>query len=140
MLGHNVFGGPLDFSTSVKWLINFLNESFKNYAVWSPVLPPWDEWRVFRVDVAEVFNLGSFEAVEEWFRGVNFANFPRRTVNKYAMSGLYASGRTTTVKAYHKGVEFAKHDRKRLYRYLGLDKLNELQNFANSNFEGRGGN
>ncbi|WP_144675083.1 phage/plasmid replication protein, II/X family [Desulfitobacterium sp. LBE] len=40
-------------------------------------------------------------------------------------------GRTTTVKAYHKGVEFAKHDRKRLYRYLGLDKLNELQNFAN---------
>lgn len=126
MAGHNVFGGPEDFQSSVKWLVMFLNDMLQIN------LPVYDSWTVYRVDFAQVYDLGSYEAVEEWFRGVNASTFPRRQVNRYGVTGLYAAGSTTAVKFYHKGVEFAKHDRKRVSKWLPPKMLNDLQLHANN--------
>lgn len=125
MVGHNVFGGPDDLQNSVKWLIQLLD------GLLITSLPSWDQWTLYRVDFAEVYDLGSFEAVEEWFRGVNSCTFPRRQVNRYGVSGLYCAGSTTAVKFYHKGVEFAKHDRKRVSKWLKPKELDSLQFYAN---------
>lgn len=125
MVGHNVYGGPCDFKKSVKFLIQLVEKLIEME------LPTWERWEVRRVDVSEVFILPSFESVVEWFRGINNASYPRREVDRFGLHGLYAKASTTAVKFYHKGVEFSKHDRKRLKRYMDKQKINELQEKAN---------
>jgi II/X family phage/plasmid replication protein len=95
-------------------------------------LPPLSCWKVHRVDWAECYQLPSFESCSEYFRGLNASDYPRRSVNRYGNSGLYAPGCTTATKFYHKGVEFAKHDRTRLRNLLKPTELNDLQHFANT--------
>lgn len=126
ILGHNVFGGSSDFLSLSNWLVNFLEKIIK------VELPYFEVWKVRRIDVAEVFDLGSYEAVEEYIRGLKHSYYPRRTVVPYKFESIYVSGAKTTLKFYHKGPEFAKHDRSRLQR-LGLSKqINELQMIANN--------
>jgi II/X family phage/plasmid replication protein len=124
ILGHNVFGGPENFQECCFFLVSFLEKTM------DVELPEYSEWFVKRVDVAECFNLGSFEACYSWFRGMNHADYPRRTVQRYGSSGLYSPGHSTTVKFYHKGPEFFKHDRKRLRNRTDID-CEELQQIAN---------
>lgn len=125
ILGHNVFGGPEDFQKSCEYLIKLVERLIQ------VELPNYKEWFVNRVDIAEVYELPSFEAVQEWFKGINTADFPRRAVTRYGLSGIYAQGSTTTLKFYHKGVEFGKHDKARLKKLLSDDKLMSLQSYAN---------
>jgi II/X family phage/plasmid replication protein len=125
MLGHNVYGGPIDFPSSCAW---FVGELARRMGV---ELPSVALWRVLRADWAECFDLGSFEAVQEFIGGLNSAEFPRRTVVRHGSESLYAPGRTTTVKAYHKGVEFSAHDWKRLKHHLDHAELVMLQERAN---------
>jgi len=127
LLGHNIFGGPIVFSEAVRQLIDIVQELI------GVELPACEEWRVMRVDVAEVFLLHSFEAVEEFFKGLQLVRFPRREKNKstYGQHGMNFNGSTTSVKLYHKGVEFWKHDRKRLGRYIDEKSLLELIEIAN---------
>jgi II/X family phage/plasmid replication protein len=126
MLGHNVFGGSSDFVLLSCWFINFI-ESILNVE-----LPYFEVWQVRRIDVAQIFDLGSFEAVEEYIRGMKHAYYPRRKVIPYEFESIYVPGSKTTSKYYHKGPEFAKHDRKRLQK-LGKTKIiDDLQKKANN--------
>lgn len=129
ILGHNVFGGPVSFRRSVMFLIGLIEELLE---LEKCTLPFFDNWIVRRVDVAEVYKMDSFEVCQEWFRGLNSCEYPRRSVDRYGLSGLYATGSTTALKFYHKGPEFWKHDRKRLLLYMEKDKVDELQLMANN--------
>jgi II/X family phage/plasmid replication protein len=124
MLGHNIYGGPENFQECCFFLVYFLER------IMGVELPDYSEWFVKRVDVAECWNLGSFEACCAWFHGMKHADYPRRTVQRYGSSGLYSPGRATTVKFYHKGPEFFKHDRRRLKNRSDID-CEELQKIAN---------
>ncbi|CAN5874202.1 hypothetical protein BH11PSE12_BH11PSE12_20680 [soil metagenome] len=112
-VGHNVYGGPTNFqgvcSDFVALLETLLDVEF----------PPARCWTVHRVDVALVYRL-SKPACKEFFDGMQLISFPRRKKGsaKYDMA-LYFSGKTTTVKFYHKGSEFAVHERGRLRNFFG---------------------
>lgn len=125
MIGHNVFGGPLDIHKASEYLIKLVSKLIQIE------LPNYNLWTLLRCDVSEVYELPSFDAVQEWFKGLNAADYPRRSVTRYGLSGIYANGSTTTLKFYHKGVEFCKHDKARLKKILSDDKLMSLQAYAN---------
>lgn len=125
MLGHNVYGGPEDFQKSCDYLIKLV-ETLIHIE-----LPKCVNWLALRIDVSEVYELPCFESVQEWFKGLNASDYPRRSVDRYGLSGIYAKGSTTTLKFYHKGVEFSKHDRPRLKNVFKDDKINKLQCYAN---------
>lgn len=128
ILGHNVYGGPVSFRAAAWWLIDSMTNLFQ------VELPVASFWEVRRIDVAEVYEFPSFEAISEYFRGLKAVDYPRRRVGFWDLTGLYWSGRTTTVKFYHKGPEFNKHDRPRLKKLFTLSELNELQIHANRLF------
>lgn len=125
LLGHNVCGGPVSFAISAAFLVDKLQDLL------DCELPCVDTWEVRRIDVAEVYELPSYEAVEEFFRGVQLAEFPRRKVRKYDLTGFYVGGYSTAVKLYHKGPEFRHHDYKRLKQFMSLSELDDLQVKAN---------
>jgi II/X family phage/plasmid replication protein len=126
LIGHNVWGGPQNFYLSVKYLVGFIESEL------GVCLPCVDDWKVLRVDVAEVFDLGSYEVVESYFRGLARVEFPRRQVYRYGLTGIFAPGSTTAVKFYHKGPEFFRHDNKRLCKIMkDKNKLFEIQEIAN---------
>ncbi len=111
-LGHNVYGGSCDFQKVCSDFVVMLEEQL------GVELPPARMWTVHRVDVALVYRL-SKPACKEFFDGMQLLNFPRRKKGsaKYDMA-LYFAGKTTTVKFYHKGSEFAVHERSRLRHYF----------------------
>lgn len=110
--GHNVYGGPTDFQKVCSDFIALLEEQL------TIELPPACYWTVHRVDVALVYRL-SKPACKEFFDGMQLISFPRRKKGsaKYAMA-VYFAGKTTTVKFYHKGSEFAVHERSRLRNFF----------------------
>lgn len=126
LLGHNVQGGPQHFIASCRYMVGLIED-----LIGGQPLPNADLWQVRRVDTAEVFLLPSFDLVQEWFRGTNTADYPRRSVTRYGLSGIYAQGSTSVLKFYHKGPEFQKHDRKRLVKFMDSDKIFNLQEVAN---------
>lgn len=125
LLGHNVYGGPLEPAITCAWFVDNIAERL------GVALPYSEEWRVERVDWAEAFDLGTFEAVQEFISGLNAAEYPRRKPVRYGDTGLMCPGRTTAFKVYHKGPEFYKHDRKRLRDVVGQGVLLDLQERAN---------
>ena len=127
MLGHNVYGGPEVFLDCVKWLVELVQ------AILGVELPLYEEWEVHRVDVAEVYRLQSFEACEEWFRGMKNCRFPRREkgISTYGSHGLFIAGETTAIKFYHKGPEFQIHDKARLKKFLDEEPLMDIISVAN---------
>jgi II/X family phage/plasmid replication protein len=126
LLGHNVYGGPCAPALSLAW---FVDDVAKRLGV---ALPYSEDWTAKRVDWAEAYELPNFEACQEFVGGLNMAKFPRRSVDRYGETGLYSPGRTTTIKIYHKGPEFHKHDKPRLRRCLVDDmEIYELQARAN---------
>ncbi|PRC91038.1 phage/plasmid replication protein, II/X family [Solimicrobium silvestre] len=110
--GHNVYGGPTDFqdvcAKFIKLIATLLNVELPNARMWT----------VHRVDVALVYKL-SKPACKEFFDGMQLISFPRRKKGsaKYAMA-VYFAGKTTTVKFYHKGSEFAVHEKARLRNFF----------------------
>jgi II/X family phage/plasmid replication protein len=126
MLGHNVSGGPLEPVLASRWLCHEVSERL------GVSLPPGDFWEVLRIDWAEAYDLGSFEACQEYIEGLNAAQFPRRKVVRFGSESLMAGGSTTSVKVYHKGPEFSAHDWKR-FKKAGLpeSELIGLQAEAN---------
>ena len=125
MLGHNVFGGPIDFKKSCQWFLKKVSELV------GFCLPDFDLWNLKRVDVAEVFQMKK-DGIFEWFRAMNTAQYPRRKVHRYGNTGLYCSGKTTTIKFYHKGSEFKKHDKGRLSKYWPSDDVVRLELIADN--------
>lgn len=125
MMGHNCWGGPTEFNSSVDWMVGLVESLIEKK------MPPAMEWFVRRADVAECYELDSYEACQEWFRGLNNAEYPRRQVQRYGLTGLYAPGVSTCIKFYHKGPEFWKHDRRRLKKFLKESQICEIQERAN---------
>lgn len=125
LLGHNVYGGPESFQQACAWLCADVAARL------GVELPEASAWYVRRADWAECYELPDYEAVEEYVWGLNSAEYPRRSVARYGRESIFAGGRTTAVKAYHKGPEFSKHDHRRLRDYLDARSLMELQHRAN---------
>ncbi len=115
LMGHNVYGGPLPPVLSCCW---FVDDVAARLGV---TLPYAEDWVVQRIDWAEAYELPSAAACEEYVRGLNMSEFPRRTVMRYGSESLMAPGRTTAFKVYHKGPEFLAHDKKRLKQHLNIN-------------------
>lgn len=125
MLGHNVFGGPVDVQASARWFIGELARRMQLQ------LPAADLWVYRRIDQAECFDLSSFDACSEYISYLHNAKFPRRKTMRYADEAIVIVGTTSTDKLYHKGPEFEKNDRLRLRRVLPDDLVKALQDRAN---------
>lgn len=126
LLGHNVYGGSDDLQACCRFLVAGVAARL------GLVLPPADEWAVHQIDEATAYVFGDFDAVEGYFRAMQGVSYPRRQVSRHAFNSIHVPGRLTTVKLYHKGVEFAKHDRKRLRRKMLSADLDWLQGYANN--------
>lgn len=126
LLGHNVYGGPEALLPAARWLVG---ECALQLGV---ELPDGAEWELRQADIAEVYRLG-FAGVQLYIRGMQGAEFPWRQGKKqtYGDHGLFFPGQTSALKLYHKGVEFAKHDGRRLRRLLSDSELVSLQEEAN---------
>lgn len=138
MLGHNCFGGSSDFQGCIKWLITHITTLINSILTDNKidgkiVLPDYLQWQVRRIDVAEIFNLGSSKICYEWFRIMQSVEYPRREKksSKHGLTGLYFPGSKSTLKFYHKGTEFRKHDYKRVRDYLGLNEAENILTLAN---------
>lgn len=110
ILGHNCYGGSDDFKILVLYLVRFLEERF------CVKLPFFLGWRVNRLDVANVFDLGSLDAVLAYIDNQKNFYYSRRKISTYH-GGIYFSGVTNTIKFYAKGLEFEKHDYKRIRKF-----------------------
>lgn len=124
LLGHNIYGGPVEPVAAIRWLLHDLAGR-----LWID-LPNADGWTVQKIDWAEVYNLGTYEAAQEYMLGLNRATFPRRQVDRYGDESLHSHGSTTTVKVYRKAPEFYHHDYKRLRTQISESELAELQERA----------
>jgi II/X family phage/plasmid replication protein len=106
--GQNIYGAIEDFQDACARLQGLIER------LTGVTLPPVAKWVVQRIDWAENFAL-PYQAVQEFFEGVYHIGFPRRKMQKHGNQSIFTPGSTTTVKLYHKGPEFEKHDRKHLY-------------------------
>jgi len=122
LLGHNVYGGPLDLVAPVCWLVDQVA------AAAGVELANGASWIIRRIDWAECFDLGGFEANQEYMGYLRNAEYPRRKVSRFGLESLHIAGTTSSVKIYCKGPEFAKHDRKRCSRHTDVDSLQKLAN------------
>lgn len=126
LLGHNVYGGSDDLLACARFLVA------GTMACLGVPLPDAEQWAVHQIDEATPYLFGSFDAVEGYFRAMQGVSYPRRKVSRHAFQSLHVPGRLTTVKLYHKGVEFSVHDRKRLKKQMLQQDLDWLQNYANN--------
>lgn len=111
MNGQNIYGNPVGFQDTCQRLLDRIGKML------DVSFPPADRWWVRRVDWAEIYAL-PFAAIQEFFEGIYTIQFPRRKASKYGDHAVYFPGSTTTVKLYHKGLEFAKHDSYRMKRFF----------------------
>jgi hypothetical protein len=109
--GQNIYGTLEDFQGSCERLREGLQ------LMLGVKLPPVANWYVQRIDWAENFRL-PHQAVQEFFEGIYHIGFPRRRMQKHGNESIFTPGTTTTIKLYHKGPEFEKHDRKRLFSVI----------------------
>lgn len=131
MLGHNIYGGPVDFQASIAYFVGELENRL------DVILPEPSRWLVRRVDWAEVFRL-PYAAIQEFFESAHTVHFPRRgkSAQKYGSNALYFPGSFTTTKLYHKGPEFHQHDFTRIRSYLRIQcdrvgmKFKETERFV----------
>ena len=93
-------------------------------------LPVFLDWHVYRVDFARNYNLGSSDAVREFFTNYQLAYYTRRRCNKFGLNGLQFPGYSTSVKFYHKGPEFKKHDKSYIINKYGDSYYYWLKNIA----------
>lgn len=121
-LGHNILGGSDGLLLQVAHLIAFIEAQF------DVSLPSFLEYTISRIDIARVYDLG--DNISNFFRGFSNVYYPRRQVQKYGDTGLYFPGSHTTLKLYDKGVEFNKHDKKRLRHFLDIGNLKALEDLA----------
>ena len=119
LMGHNVHGGPSDVVAPCSWFVEDLGDRL------GVRLPPAAEWLAMRVDWAEVFRMPR-EAISAYVRSLNSCEFPRRSVHRYGDESLLSPGFTSTVKLYHKGSEFFRHDYRRLNGVFDREELKEL--------------
>jgi II/X family phage/plasmid replication protein len=124
ILGHNVYGGPSTLLAGAQWLVGSLERRL------GVELPPAGSWLVHRLDYAEAFDLGTSEACQEFFLSVQGGKYRRRVATIYTGQSIAWNGKVSGFKLYHKGPEFAKHDRTRFLRVLDSLEIAALQRQA----------
>jgi hypothetical protein len=125
MLGHNVFGGPERLGPAVAWLVADVARRL------GVQLPPWSEWELRRVDIAEVYDVGNFEGCAQYLHGLGLARYPRRKKSVFGDETVMFPGTTTTLKFYHKGPEFAKNGYKLMAKAFSDKMAEKIQRVAN---------
>jgi II/X family phage/plasmid replication protein len=123
IVGHNVYGGSDDLLTQVDYLRTFINKSLDIN------IGSVSEWIIQRLDFAKTFNLGTKENCVKYIQNISRGYYPRREISKFETS-TYCKGTTTTVKIYHKGSEYYKHDRARLNKVMNYSEGRALQQLA----------
>lgn len=123
--GNNIYGGPERFLLAVEWFVADVADRL------GVTLPAGRLWVPLRVDWAECYDLGSFEAVQDFMRGIRSASYPKRKPSIHGDETVCFPSRVATPKLYHKGPEFSTHDRSRLAKCLEQGALFELQERAN---------
>lgn len=121
-LGHNVYGGSDNLEYQFIELKKFIEDTF------DIKLPFIYQWKVRRIDYARVYNLG--DDIVRFFEGFSNVYYPRRVSMKYGTTGLYFPGSFTTLKLYDKGVEFKKHDKKKLIHFMNNKDLKKLEDIS----------
>lgn len=124
LLGHNVCGGSNDLYRSIAYLVNLLEYHF------CVKLPDFHLWEVLRIDLAEIFRLPSLKAVLLYIDSLKNLRYPRRKTVVYDNECVYWSGKTTTLKIYSKGLEYRKHDFKRISIIFGENNAVMLSEIA----------
>lgn len=124
MIGHNINQAPTNFKDACDFLVKKVSELI-DYE-----LPNSFAWFVRRIDFALVFDLGSFDTVKEYIKGFKSAHYPRRKPMTFGFESVMFPGTTTTTKFYHKGIEFKKHDYKRVASLIGGEYADNLQKLA----------
>ncbi len=123
LLGHNCYNGPRNFQLSCLYIIKLI-EKLIDVNFNTNVM----KWEVIKVDIAEVFDLKNNKIVRDWFTSINVNNeYSRRKVMKYGNDSFQVPGQTTTSKCYSKGIEFYKHDYKKLKL---IDGINESEIYS----------
>lgn len=125
MLGHNVHGGPTEWLPSIRYLLHEIGKDTGTDLLSTEL----GDWMVRRVDVAEVFDLGSEKAVKLWLRSLRDREFPRRTLHWWDW-GLMADGSTTCLRAYAKGEEFDAVGRKQARQRYEPEEVKALGDHA----------
>jgi hypothetical protein len=120
MLGHNIWGGPRELAPAVSWLVSDVSRRL------GLELPEWSGWDLMRADWAETYDLGTFDHCQDYIRSLNSCRFPRREPQRYGDNSLSFPGRTTAVRIYHKGPEFAGESYRRLSRVFSREELQQL--------------
>ena len=125
LLGHNVFGGPLEPAPAAAWYADYVCDLL---GISSGEIA---DWTCTRVDAAEAWEFGQYEVVEEFIHSMRVARYPRRQPHLYGDTGILFGSTNVAVKAYHKGAEFQKNDWKGVRDSLGLERAEELLGVAN---------
>ena len=113
-MGYNSHNGFYDFANVCYGMINLVENSY------NIELPAYDNWLLYRCDIAICYDLGKQENVKSYINSLSRCNYPRRKMKFFSDESIYLSGTTTTLKIYNKLLEFKKHD---------------LKKFVNSDFE-----
>jgi II/X family phage/plasmid replication protein len=124
MLGHNITGGPVNFQPAVAWFVDHISQ------ILDIPLPPYFEWEVNRIDYAENYELNP-DAIGDFIESAGRNKCKRRQVTAYGRESLHCQGKTTTIKAYHKGTELLRHDAGRLRANLPDSDFRRLLETAN---------
>lgn len=109
--GHNVGTGYDDPVKPLILLFSLIESYFQ------VKLPKMETWIIKRIDIGFNFILDKMGKLQ-FFETYSKVNYPRRRKQYYSGSGLYYAGTTTTLKIYDKGIEFRKHDYKKLLRMV----------------------
>lgn len=111
LMNHNCFGGPCDIHKSVAYLVKFLEDFM------CVQLPVFRWWQVIQIDVSQIYMFRDKSICRKVIENLKNNYYTKRKTRSYDTSVMY-SGSTTTLKFYWKGPEFAKHDYKRMVRYI----------------------
>lgn len=124
--GHNAFNGYYNVTFAAQKMINIIEYNYKLK------LPKVQHWFLCRIDITKTFDLGTQENVEQYINSLKLLNYPRRNKGTYNTS-LNFPGVSTTLKIYNKLVEFEKHDRSKLSKFVDFDILsfeNKIKGFV----------
>lgn len=125
LLGHNIFGGPLEPAPAAAWYADYVCDLL---AISSGDIA---DWTCTRVDAAEAWDFGKYEVVEEFIHSMRVARYPRRQPHLYGDTGILFGSTNVAVKAYHKGAEFQKNDWRGVRDSLGIERAETLLGLAN---------
>ena len=92
-------------------------------------LPSPEYWFLNRLDVCSNFILSSPEMVKELINYFQMLTYSRKDKETYGDTSVYFPSRHATLKIYHKGPEFKKHDIK---RFVDQFEGRRLLNIANN--------